>query len=165
MAQRNDSICTEHGRRLDAIRSDLTELGGRMSAAEATQGTLVEGISNFRSFQTDVREFITESRTRDVERGKAQINHEKELKDALALNSELITRRQGRVMMWIAFFGVMFAALTVVLGVLAYLEGHRQLKSGELKLRGDNEPAQVYAARRQLAQDATLPPTYQKRGN
>ena len=153
MAQRNDSICTEHGRRLDAIRSDLTELGGRMSAAEATQGTLVEGVSNFRSFQADVREFITESKTRDADRKLALENHEKSIKDELTNANNLMTQRQNRVMAWIAFIGVMIAGLTLALGFFVFLEGRRQLKSGELKF-GDNEPAQVYAAHRQPAQDA-----------
>jgi hypothetical protein len=106
------------------------------------------GVANFRAFtdeQRDVnaemRDFITESRARA---GAETIFHNKrdqEIKD-------LLTRRDKRLMAWIAFATVMIAAVALGLSILVYLEGHRQFKNGELNIgSGEN-----YAAHNQTQQ-------------
>ena len=129
-----DAVYAAHVKKFGEIEESLGKLRERVSSMEATQGTLVEGVSNFREFQFVVRDYIAEQRTLATERKEQLEKHESAVKDALTENNNLATRRDNRIMAWIAFVTVVLLAIGCVVGVLTYLEGSRQVKAGTLKI-------------------------------
>jgi hypothetical protein len=72
----------------------LDKLTGTVSGAtallDARTKRVEDGVSNFRAFQADVREFITRADTREEERRRFQEIRDKEIKDALQAHYQKI---------------------------------------------------------------------------
>ena len=101
--------------------------------------------------KTIVLKHIAKVDARDEAMREFHNKRDQEIKDALALRDSEATRRNNRIMAWIAFIGLCVAALTLVIATFAYLEGRRQVKSGELKIGEAYQTAQ----RTTPSQDAT----------
>lgn len=99
--------------------------GERFGRLEVRMDRVEQGVSNFRDFQQDARDFFAEHRATEVEREKQLNKRDQEIKDDLARYHEVQGKRQFWLMWVISVLGVMIA-------LLAYLEGHRAVKYGEL---------------------------------
>ena len=79
------------------IAVNLAELDMRLRPVE-------NGVSNFRSFQTEVREFITDYRARDEERQKIE------------------RRRSRNIQLWLATLTLLFTFFSIVPNVSATIK-------------------------------------------
>jgi hypothetical protein len=145
----------------------LTELTGAVNTVVATTDLRLkrveDGVSNFRAFQTEARDFFAEHRATEVEREKQLNKRDQEIKDSLAARASetkdalekyhaVQSNRQFWLMWAVAVLGAMIAILT-------FLDAHRQIKSGELKLPKITqvEPGSSTAFNQPPAQDAQIP--------
>jgi hypothetical protein len=110
------------------------DAGERFGRLEERMNRVEAGVSNFRDFQVDVRAFITRQDTREEERKAAlaaqeaaQATQREAVKEAL----DGATRKQGRRDFWLT---VVLAVLGLILSLLIYLEGNRQIHRGILKI-------------------------------
>lgn len=131
----------------------LTELTGAVKTVVATTELRLkrveDGVSNFRAFQTEARDFFAEHRATEVEREKQLNKRDQEIKDCLETYHTVQSNRQFWLMWAIGVLGAMIALLT-------YMEAHRQVKTGELNLPKITqvEPAATTARNNQPAQDS-----------
>ncbi len=100
-----------------------------------------EGVSNFRAFQRDARDFFTEHRSIAAEQEKQRAARDEAIKEALAE----VQQRQDRKL---TFIGIAIAFLTLFCGALAAIAAWRQVKTGNMNfpaLFSDATSAPVYA--------------------
>jgi hypothetical protein len=130
----------------------LNDLTGTVNTVVATTDLRLkrveDGVSNFRAFQAEARDFFAEHRATEVEREKQLNKRDQEIKDSLDKYHMIQSNRQFWLMWAIGVLGAMIALLT-------YLEAHRQVKTGELNppkitqvepaatTARNNQPAQV----------------------
>ena len=118
-----------------------------MATTELRLKRVEDGVSNFRAFQTEARDFFAEHRATEVEREKQLNKRDQEIKDSLETYHTVQSNRQFWLMWAIGVLGAMIALLT-------YLDTNRQVKSGELKLP---KITQVEPAIVTSKQDAQIP--------
>lgn len=128
---------------MDMQAEKMTEMLVALSVASAEHGERIKftekGVSNFRDFTDEVRavngevrDFITEYKASKDAETDFHNRRDREIKDALAKTDAEATRRNNLIMAWFAFFGLIITLLSFILGTFVYLEGRRQLKSGEV---------------------------------
>ena len=106
------------------------ELRDRVAAMEPTLDKLSNEFFNHDGgdgLKTIVLKHIARVDERAAVEKEFREKRDAEIKAALEKNN-------NRVMGWLGFIGVLFAGLTLLLGVLAFLEGNRQVKNGTLHL-------------------------------
>ena len=93
----------------------LTELTGAVKTVVATTELRLkrveDGVSNFRAFQTEARDFFAEHRATEVEREKQLNKRHQEIKDSLETYHTLQQTRQ-----WWIMFGVSVLGLVLMIG-------------------------------------------------
>ena len=139
----------------------LTELTGAVKTVVATTELRLkrveDGVSNFRAFQTEARDFFAEHRATEVEREKQLNKRDQEIKDSLKTYHTLQQTRQ-----WWIMFGVSVLGLVLMIGFGLFaippaIQSIKDLlKSGDLHLPHIvvQGPAAATARNRQPAQDA-----------
>ena len=131
----------------------LNDLTGAVNTVVATTDLRLkrveDGVSNFRAFQAEARDFFAEHRATEVEREKQLNKRDQEIKNALDKYHTVQGNRQFWLMWAVGVLGAMIALLT-------YMEAHRQVKTGELNLPKITqvEPAATTARNNQPAQDS-----------
>ena len=98
----------------------LAELTGAVNTVVATTELRLkrveDGVSNFRAFQTEARDFFAEHRATEVEREKQLNKRDQEIKDSLETYHTLQQTRQW----WIMFgVGVLGLGLMIGFGIFA----------------------------------------------
>lgn len=93
----------------------LTELTGAVKTVAATTELRLkrveDGVSNFRAFQTEARDFFAEHRATEVEREKQLNKRDQEIKDSLETYHTLQQTRQ-----WWIMFGMSVLGLVLMIG-------------------------------------------------
>ena len=120
-----------------------------MSVFESTQSILVDGVGNFREFQVDVREFITDFKARDDERKRVLETQQKAVKETLEAhtaqqNLELAQQntRMNRVTVIVGVIGLIILVIGCIMAVLTYVEARKAAYKGLIKLPyiGSSQP-------------------------
>ena len=138
----------------------LTELTGVINTVVATTDLRLkrveDGVSNFRAFQTEARDFFAEHRATEVEREKQVNKRDQEIKDSLETYHTLQQTRQW----WIMFgVGVLGLVLMIGFGIFAIppaIQAIRDLFKSDIHLSHFvvQGPASATARNHQPAQDA-----------
>ena len=141
----------------------LTELTGVINTVVATTDLRLkrveDGVSNFRAFQTEARDFFAEHRATEVEREKQLNKRDQEIKDSLETYHTLQQTRQW----WIMFgVGVLGLVLMIGFGIFAIppaIQAIRDLLKSDIHLPHFvvQGPAATTAHNHQPAQDAQIP--------
>ena len=141
-------------KQLDGLEHTVTQL-------ETTQGTLVEGVSNFREFQTTVREFITDYRAREDERKKMLDLQQKAVTEHLDYAESTSSNRNRQIMTFLTIIGTVVALVGVLVGILVYLHTLEDTNKGLIKIpviHASESGEQVYSRnQRQDALDRSIP--------
>ena len=97
----------------------MPEIPERIAVLENRMNRVEEGVSNFRDFQADARDFFTEHRTNELRREEFQNKRDQEIKDTL-------TQRHQKTDTKINILMVIIAALTLLLGWLTLRDTERK---------------------------------------
>ena len=138
----------------------LTELTGAVNTVVATTDLRLkrveDGVSNFRAFQVDARDFFAEHRATEVEREKQLNKRDQEIKDSLENYHALQQNRQW----WIMFgMGVLSFFVAVAFGLLTVppaIQAIKELFKSDIHLPHIVKQEQI-PVRASNAQDAQNP--------
>ena len=143
MAQRSDTTtCTEHSKRLGELEKTVN---GNLPTIARLDNEFFNHDGGD-GLKTIVLKHIARVDQREASEREFHNTRDQEIKDALQ-------KANRSVMAWLAFSTVMVSAMALLFGIFVYLEGHRQLKSGELKF-GENQ-SQEYSTNHQPANAET----------
>lgn len=116
--------------------------GERLATLENQMKTALEGVGNFRQFQTDARKFFNESKARDDERKEILLEQEHKIRDGLAAKEAKDAKRNRKLTLLITFVALLVSAFGVWILFREY----------EQKAKINPPPAPI--SRLQLPQDA-----------
>jgi hypothetical protein len=99
---------------------------------------LVKGVANFRTFQGEVRDFISYSKGRDDEQKKVLVQQQTEVKDALDAHNDHVNIKLNeqnlnlakqntaisRFMLVITAIGLAITAIGAIIGALSWVVAH-----------------------------------------
>ena len=141
----------------------LTELTGAVKTVVATTELRLkrveDGVSNFRAFQTEARDFFAEHRATEVEREKQLNKRDQEIKDSLKTYHTLQQTRQWWIMFGVSVLGLVLMIGFGIFAIPPAIQAIRDLLKSDIHLPHFvvQGPAAATARNHQPAQDAQNP--------
>lgn len=98
----------------------------RMGRLETRMDRVEEGISNFRAFQTDARDFFSRADERAIAEKEHGDRRDEEIKEALHSREHSADHKLNAIMAVVAILGALTMSLTLLLGYLTYRDTVRK---------------------------------------
>lgn len=98
----------------------------RMGRLETRMDRVEEGISNFRAFQTDARDFFSRADERAIAEKEHRDRRDEEIKKALHSREHSADHKLNAIMAVVAILGALTMSLTLLLGYLTYRDTVRK---------------------------------------
>jgi hypothetical protein len=120
----------------------LPDVGERLGRLEERMNRVEQGVSNFREFQADARDFFSRADERAKNEAVHRNRRDEEIKSTLAASDRKMNRRLG-------FAGLVVAILALLVGWLTYRDSQRKV--------GENTAPVVQSSQQNQQQDAGGP--------
>ena len=119
----------------ETVCNTVTQLEGKIDKNLAVLDLRVrrveEGVSNFRDFQVEARQFFTESKTREDQRDKDLKLYNEEVANNLKYHDKISSSHSRKVNFRLTIFGLILTFLALV---VACAEVYHSYKTGDLKI-------------------------------